>query len=95
MIKDKTTGKTKKAPVADEIDLHRLTVDEAVPVIEEFLYKAYQAGLTRVWIVHGKGTGVLKQEVQRYLAKHSLVLAQRTANSDRGGVGATQVDLRD
>jgi DNA mismatch repair protein MutS2 len=95
MTSNKTKGKAKKEPVPDEIDLHRMTVDEAVPVIEEFIYKAYQAGHSRVWIVHGKGTGVLKQEVRRYLSKHSLVKAQRTANSDRGGVGATQVDLGD
>jgi DNA mismatch repair protein MutS2 len=95
MTPNKNTGKAKKEPVADEIDLHRMTVDEAVPVIEEFLYKAYQAGHTRVWIVHGKGTGVLRQEMRRYLAKHSLVRAQRTADSSRGGVGATQVDIID
>jgi DNA mismatch repair protein MutS2 len=46
-------------------------------------------------VVHGKGTGVLRQEMRRYLSKHALVRAQGTANSDRGGAGATQVELRD
>ncbi len=62
------TKKNTKAPV-DEIDLHGLTVDEAIPRIEEFLYAAYKARLTRVWIVHGKGTGTLKQEVHTLLTK--------------------------
>ena len=79
----------------DEIDLHSLTVDEAIPKLEEFLYRAYQAGHFRVWVVHGKGTGVLRQEMRRYLSKHPLVRAQRPADPQRGGAGATQVELSD
>ena len=79
----------------DEIDLHRLTVDEAVIKLDEFLYQAYKAGHYRVWVVHGKGTGTLRQEMRRYLSKHSLVRAQRTADPQRGGDGATQVELND
>ena len=81
-----------KAPV-DEIDLHAKTVDEAIPLIETFLYAAYKARLTRVWIVHGKGTGVLRQEVRRYLQKHMLVKSFQAADSYKGGDGATQVEL--
>ncbi|MFC1995313.1 Smr/MutS family protein [Chloroflexota bacterium] len=40
--------------------MHRLTVDEALPKLGEFLHAAYQVGLYRVWVVHGKGTGVLR-----------------------------------
>ena len=53
-----------------ELDLHRMTVDEALPKIDDFLHDMYCAGLHRVRIVHGKGTGVLRQEVGRYLASH-------------------------
>ena len=83
------------SPAAEEIDLHGLTVDEAVPRLEEFLYAAYRAGHKRVWVVHGRGTGVLKQEVGRYLSGHSLVRAHRQADGAHGGVGATEVDLSD
>ena len=83
------------ASTADEIDLHRLTVDEAVPILDEFLYQAFQAGHHRVWVVHGKGTGILRQEMRRYLSKHPLVRAQRPADPQRGGAGATQVELSD
>lgn len=79
----------------DEIDLHRLTVEEAIPKMDEFLYNAFRKGRFRVWVVHGKGSGTLRQEVRRYLAKNSLVKSQRTADSHHGGDGATQVDLSD
>ena len=86
------TKKSTKAPV-EEIDLHGMTVDEAIPRIEDFLYAAYKARLTRVWIIHGKGTGTLKQEVVRCLQKHTLVKGFHPADWYRGGHGATQVEI--
>jgi DNA mismatch repair protein MutS2 len=95
MVPKKSLNNLKIEMVGDEIDLHRLTVDEAIPKLDEFLYQAYQAGHFRVWVVHGKGTGILRQEMRRYLAKHPLVRAQRPADPQRGGAGATQVELSD
>jgi DNA mismatch repair protein MutS2 len=80
-------------PIKDEIDLHRLTVDEALPKLDDFLHAAYRAGLYRVWVVHGKGSGVLRQEVGRFLSKHSLVKSHVQADRYHGGIGATQVEL--
>jgi DNA mismatch repair protein MutS2 len=80
-------------PVGDELDLHGLTVDEALPKLEQFLYTAFKAGLHRVWVVHGKGTGVLRREVRRYLSSHPLVKSFGPADSTRGGIGATEVVL--
>ena len=82
-------------PFREELDLHRLTVDEAIPRLDEFLHNAFQAGYYRVWIVHGKGSGILRQAVGRYLSKHPLVRSYRSADSQHGGVGATQVELSD
>ena len=79
----------------EELDLHRLTVDEAIPRLDEFLHTAFRAGYYRVWIVHGKGSGILRQAVGRYLSKHPLVRSYRSADSQHGGVGATQVELSD
>jgi DNA mismatch repair protein MutS2 len=81
--------------MAEELDLHRLTVDEALPQLEEFLNTAFRAGLRRVWLVHGKGTGVLRREVGRYLSGHPLVKSHGPADSRHGGIGATQVELSD
>ena len=41
----------------DELDLHGLTVDEAIPLVDTFLYQSYKAGLRHVWVIHGRGTG--------------------------------------
>jgi DNA mismatch repair protein MutS2 len=82
-------------PSKEELDLHRLTVDEAIPRLDEFLHTAFRAGYYRVWIVHGKGSGILRQAVGRYLSKHPLVRSYQPADSQHGGSGATQVELSD
>ncbi|MBN1189352.1 MAG: Smr/MutS family protein [Dehalococcoidales bacterium] len=78
-----------------ELDLHRLTVDEALPRIDAFLNDTYCAGLHFVRIVHGKGTGVLRQEVSRYLSSHPLVKSHHPADRYNGSTGATEVVLID
>ena len=82
-------------PIGEELDLHRLTVDEALPKLDEFLHAVFQAGLYRVWVIHGKGSGVLRQEVRRYLSKHPLVKSYAPADRYHGDIGATQVELSD
>ena len=76
-----------------ELDLHSLTVDEAIPKIDQFLHDAFRAGLYRVRIIHGKGSGVLRQEVGRYLSGHPLVKSYCQADRFHGGLGATEVEL--
>ena len=76
-----------------EVDLHCLTVDEALPKLDQFLHDAYRAGLYQVWVVHGKGTGTLRREVTRYLSGHPLVLSHCAADRWHGGIGATEVEL--
>jgi DNA-nicking Smr family endonuclease len=80
---------------ADELDLHAMTVEEAIPLVDRYLEDSYNANKRRVWIVHGKGTGVLRTEVGRHLKGHKLVKSFAIAGNDRGGEGATQVDLID
>lgn len=77
----------------EEIDLHRLTVEEALSRLDEFLYNAYQAGLYQVRIIHGKGTGILRREIGRYLKTHPLVKSHNPADRFHGGTGATEVEL--
>jgi len=79
----------------DELDLHGLTVDEAIPLVDEFLNKAHKKHLTRVWVVHGKGTGTLRREVRWHLTRHPLVARCSTADGYRGGHGCTQVEMID
>jgi len=79
--------------ISEQVDLHGLTVDEALPKLDAFLHTAFQHGYYRVWVVHGKGTGILRREVGRYLSSHPLVQSHRLADRYHGGDGATEVDL--
>ena len=79
----------------DQIDLHGMTVDEAIPLVDAFLHKAYKKRVNRVWVIHGKGTGALRREVRDFLTKHSLVARCSTAEKYRGGNGCTQVEMID
>ncbi|MGA3094530.1 MAG: Smr/MutS family protein [Dehalococcoidales bacterium] len=78
---------------AAELDLHARTVEEAIPLVEEFLHDAYARGWQRVRIIHGKGTGTLRLEVDRYLSRNSLVARHSPADRFHGGSGATEVEL--
>ena len=76
-----------------EIMLRRLTVDEALIKLDQFLNQTYIAGLHSVRVIHGKGTGTLRLEVRRELARHPLVESFRPAEPWEGGTGATIVQL--
>ena len=79
----------------DELDLHGLTIDEAIPEVDKFLYKSFQEHIRCIWIVHGKGSGILRDAIRRYVSKHTLVKTCLTADRSHGGNGATQVELID
>ena len=79
--------------VIDELHLRRLTVDEAILELDKYLHDAFMAGLYRVRVVHGKGTGTLRQIVREQLAKHPLVKSYRLGGYGEGGVGVTIVEL--
>ncbi len=76
-----------------QIDLRGHTVEEALEKLERYLDDAVMAALPWVRIVHGKGTGKLRQEVQRFIGAHPLVVSYETAARNEGGDGATVVHL--
>lgn len=78
-----------------ELDLHRLTVDEALPKLEQFLYEAYCAGVTAVRVNHGKGTGMLRASVRAWLPGQDSVRSFRPGMPWEGGDGVTIVELAD
>ncbi|MDY6834426.1 MAG: Smr/MutS family protein [Chloroflexota bacterium] len=82
-------------PAALNLDLHAFTVEEALIELDRYLYECYIANLFMVRIVHGKGTGALREAVRRELSKHPLVASFSSATSSEGGEGATIVLLRD
>jgi DNA mismatch repair protein MutS2 len=81
--------------VDSELDLHRHTVDEALPSLNDYLYKSFMGGMSTVRINHGRGMGVLRQAVQRELKKHTLVKSFRPGGYGEGGEGVTIVELAD
>ena len=76
-----------------ELLLRRLTVDEALYRLDQYLYDAFMAGLSSVRIVHGKGTGKLRHAVHESLAKHPLVKSYRLGDYGEGDYGVTVVEL--
>jgi len=80
-------------PPINELRLRHLTVDEALPRLDQFLHDTFMAGLIQVRVIHGKGTGTLRQTVRRVLGKHSLVKSFRAGDYGEGGEGVTIVEL--
>jgi DNA mismatch repair protein MutS2 len=82
-----------KTEPINELHLRRLTVDEALIKLDRYLNNAFMAGLSQVKIIHGKGTGTLRQIVREQLSKHPLVSSYRPAGYGEGGDGVTIVEL--
>jgi DNA mismatch repair protein MutS2 len=85
----------KQAHAQRELDLRGMTGDEAIPLVDKFLDDALLAGLHRVDIIHGKGTGALRKKIIDFLATHPRVLSHRLGEWNEGGTGATVVELKD
>ena len=92
-MKNKDKDYATITPAINEVHLRRLTVDEALIKLDKYLDDAFVAGLYQVRVVHGKGTGTLRQVVRGQLAKHPLVKSYRPAGYGEGGAGVTIVEL--
>ena len=86
-------NRTRREPCSDEIDLHGLIADEALFKLDRYLNDAFVAGMLQVRVVHGKGTGILRQAVREMLKNHPLVESFRAGDVREGGGGATVVEL--
>lgn len=91
-----------RIPAQDSLDMHGLTLDEARPVLEEFIRQARNCGLRCVNIIHGRGLRspagpVLKEAIRTWMDSgplRKLVMAYATAPPSDGGSGATYILLR-
>jgi DNA mismatch repair protein MutS2 len=79
--------------VASSLDLRGARVDEALEALSRYLDDAALAGLERVTIIHGLGTGALRDAVRSQAGGHPLVKAFRPGERGEGGDGATIVTL--
>lgn len=76
------------------LDLHGLTAEQAKNSIERFIQQACWEKMRIVAIIHGKGTGILKERLYFWLPQHPHVLAFRQAEIRHGGSGAVAVLLK-
>ncbi|MDY3106102.1 endonuclease MutS2 [Fenollaria sp.] len=87
--KTKSINKAKSKNISSEINLIGRTVDEAILLLDKYLDDAYLARLKEVRIIHGKGTGTLRDAVRKYLQNSKHVIEYREADYTEGGSGAT------
>ena len=88
------TNISKTQNVNTEINVIGLNVIEALPIIDKFLDDASLAKLQTVRIVHGKGTGKLRDGIHQFLKKHPHVKNYRIGTFGEGEMGVTVVELK-
>jgi DNA mismatch repair protein MutS2 len=79
------------ASVASTLDLRGARVDEALVALDSYLDRAALAGLTRATVIHGHGSGALRDAVRATLSEHPLVRSWRPGERGEGGDGASIV----
>jgi len=77
-----------------DIDVRGMRAMEAEETLERYLNDAYLASLPFVRIIHGKGTGALRQAIRQFLAQHPLVAGTEGERDQQGGEGVTIARLR-
>jgi DNA mismatch repair protein MutS2 len=92
--KPMATVKGKDFHVSLELDLRGERYENALLRVEKYIDDALLAGYPRVSIIHGKGTGALRQGVQEYLRNHRSVKKIRFGEAGEGGTGVTVVEFK-
>lgn len=85
-------GKT--LSIHPELNLIGMRVDEALPVLDKYLDDAYLSHLPKVTIIHGRGTGALKDAVHAQLKRTKYVKAYRLGAFGEGDQGVTVVEFK-
>ena len=84
---------SRKLNFKDHIDVRGMRVAEALEAVQDLIDDALMVGVGTVTILHGKGTGALKEEIRRYLRTVPEVVSAVDEHADRGGAGITIVTL--
>ena len=85
---------SRKLAFKDNIDIRGMRAAEAMEIVQDFIDDAIMVGIGSVSILHGKGTGALKEEVRRYLRYIPQVASATDDHPDRGGAGITLVKFK-
>jgi len=89
-----TVKRSRDDQVRTELDLRGSNLEESIMEVDRFLDEAFLSNLGQVYIIHGKGTGVLRTGIQEYLRRHSHVKTYRLGNYGEGGTGVTVVEFK-
>lgn len=89
-----TVKKTQSSGLSTRLDLRGERYEEAMRQVEQYIDQAIVAGYPSVTIVHGKGTGALRQGIQKLLERHRQVKSFAYAPANSGGNGATIVTFK-
>ena len=84
----------KSTQVRGEVDLRGMMGDEAIATLETYLDRAMLTGYNEVYIIHGKGTMVLRKRVQEFLKASKYIKEYKDANQNEGGIGCTVATLK-
>ena len=93
-VAERAAAKLKTASVSPEIDMRGMMTDEAIPVMEKYIDGAVMGKLNTVTIIHGKGTGALREAVHQSLRRNKLVKNFRLGKYGEGETGVTVVELK-
>ena len=85
---------SRKLNFRDRIDVRGMRASEAVEAVQDLVDDALMVGVGSVTILHGKGTGALKEEIRRYLRTVSEIASVADEHADRGGAGITIVTFK-
>lgn len=80
-------------PISDELDLHTFRPKEVKELLPDYFELCLEKGITRVRVIHGKGTGALRELVHAQLRKITCVKSFELCDQTGGGWGATRVEL--
>lgn len=86
--------RTRGETVRSELDLRGANLEEALMEVDRFLDEALLGNLGQVYIIHGKGTGILRSGIQEFLRKHKHVKSFRLGSFGEGGTGVTVAELK-
>lgn len=93
LLDDAPPPEAAEVELTDELDLHSFRPRDCADLVDEYLRAAQAAGMSRVRIVHGKGTGALRRIVHGVLDRHPAVAGYRLADERSGAWGATLIEL--
>ena len=92
--KSKAIVDSKSRTIRNEIDLRGRNIEEAILELDKYIDDSYIAGLKEVYVIHGKGTGAIREGLQDYFRRHKLIKSHRVGKYGEGGMGVTVLEIK-